>query len=391
MADFDQSKKELKTNGLELEQYGKKIYQFFISARTIRDLIESEFMDVDRWAPDNPDGYQRIPTESRYRKFGKYVVEKKGISPTSVLLSLRDENQLNIEHTDIPGVVKITIDLSDNKIYIPDGQHRSYGLKWAVDEYPGECDDYKLPVVLFVADGEDARYEEANQFFTINTNLKKPQLNLAQEYLKKKREVELGDLTLNTPIPFNSTLKDLIPYGVKIADILNGSGLFQARIQLPNQNLPSASISRSSFVDSLTPLLKHASEYHWTIEKTKDAAEAFWQAVKQRCPLSFNHWSGDECGDDDHFDAVLVKTAGIYSLNDILARSQALPEISQAPTSPEAYERLLSKDQLEDFFTDGPEGYWSSKSSMDEYAAGHGTSKKSFKDIADSIWEAMLL
>ena len=390
MAKFDQRRKTLEATALEFDQFERKMYQFSLSATVIRDLIDSGLMDVDRWAQDNTDGYQRIPTESRYRKFGKYVAEKKGISPTSILLSVRDMEHLTIERTNLPNVVQLLATLSEGRLYIPDGQHRSYGLKWAVDEYPGECDDYELPVVLFIADGEDARYEEANQFYTINTNLKKPQVNLAQEYLKRKRETDLGNLTDSTPIPPNAKIQDLVPYGVKIANMLNNQGPFQGRIQLPNQNLASASISRSSFVESLTPLLQHASEYRWDIQKTKDVVEAFWNAIKRKCPLSFRHWSGDACGDPNHFDAVLVKTSGIYSLNDILAKSQGISEVSASPTSPEVYRQLLSREQLEDFFTDGPEGYWSSNSTQDDYAAGHGTSKKSFKDIAESIWDAMM-
>jgi len=348
-------------------------------------------MDIDRWDPRHTDGYQRVPTESRYKKFGKYVAQTKGITPVSMLLSVRNKDQIHTQKM-ADNAVRLRIDLKEGTLFIPDGQHRAYGLRWAVDEYPGEVDDYQVPMVLFVADGEDPKYEEANQFFTINNNAKRVATDLAQRYLLREREKDLGTLNDDTPIPPDASMKDLVPYGVKIADMLNSAGSLAEMIAPPNVDSITASISQNSFVDSIKPLLSTASKLHWDVRKTRGTISAYWSAIKSMCPEAFEHWSGDACEetDEDHFNAVLVTTSGMYSLNDILNRSMLLPEVASSPNSPETYKKLLGKSQLEDFFSDGPEGYWASNSPMSESASMHGTSRKSFKEIADGIWDEIV-
>ncbi len=382
----------LDTVAIRLNQHGRELYQFSLPASKVHDLIVSNKMDIDRWGPTNPDGYQRVPTESRYKKFGKFVAVTKGISPVSVLLSLRDKGKLRVEELDDGKAVRLRIRLDGERFYVPDGQHRAFGLRWAVDEYAGTCEDYEVPVVLFLADGDDPRYEEAQQFYTINNYAKRVRTDLAQRYLLRKREKELGELTDDTIIPSNATLKDLEPYAVKISDLMNQSGPLEGKIEPPNMSVPTTSISQSSFVDAIKPLLARAAELHWDIRKVKATLTAFWNAVKYKCPEAFEHWSDDVCDEttEDHFDAVLATTSGIYSLNNILARSLLLPDVAKAPTSPETFKALLSKPSAEEYFSDGPEGYWSSQSQMDDSAASHGTGRKSFKEVADDIWNALV-
>jgi DGQHR domain-containing protein len=379
----------LEVVAIRLNQHGRELYQFSLPASEIRDLITSGSLDIDRWSPKEQDGYQRIPTESRYKRFGKYVAVQKGITPVSMLISLREKDNLQVKELGDEGAVRLRIGLEGGKLYIPDGQHRAYGLKWAVDQYPGEADDYQLPVVLFVANGGDARYEEAQQFYTINNNAKRVKTDLAQRYLLRERERDLGALNEETAIPPDATMKELEPYAVKIADILNESGPLEGMIAPPNMDAPSASISQTSFVDSIKPLLQTASKLHWDVRKTKGTLNAFWSAVNSKVPEAMGHWSDDACDetDEEHFDAVLATTSGMFSLNDVLNRTMLLPEVAAAPTSPETFKKLLNKPSLEDFFSDGPEGYWASESPMSESAAGHGTSRKSFKEIADAIWD----
>ena len=177
----DESMKTLDVIAIRIKQHDKDIYAFSLDARTIHDLLNSKKMDIDRWSPTNQDGYQRNPTDTRYKKFGKFVLRRDGISPLSILLSIRNKEALELEP--IHGqqnVFHLKIKLKDAIIYLPDGQHRAYGLRWAVDMYPGEVDNYQLPAVLFIAGGEDPRYEEAQQFYLINTLGKRVKTDLAQ-------------------------------------------------------------------------------------------------------------------------------------------------------------------------------------------------------------------
>jgi DGQHR domain-containing protein len=285
--------------------------------------------------------------------------------------------------------VKLRIDLKDAVLYVPDGQHRAFGLSWAVDQSPGEIDDYEMPMVLFVADGKNPRYEEAQQFFTINNNAKRVKTDLAQRYLLLQREAALGAINDRTPIPGDATLKELEPYAVKIADMLNQSGALEGMIEPPNMSVPTASISQNSFIDSIKPLLAVASTARWDVGKVVDTVNAYWSAIKSKMPEAFAHWSGDDCDEtnEDHFNAVLVTTTGMYALNAILAKMMLLPEVAARPTSPEIYKKLLDKPAVEDYFSDGADGYWGSDSTVENSASSRGTSRKSFKELADEVWD----
>ncbi len=385
----DESMKTLDVIAIRIKQHDKDIYAFSLDARTIHDLLNSKKMDIDRWSPTNQDGYQRNPTDTRYKKFGKFVLRRDGISPLSILLSIRNKEALELEP--IHGqqnVFHLKIKLKDAIIYLPDGQHRAYGLRWAVDMYPGEVDNYQLPAVLFIAGGEDPRYEEAQQFYLINTLGKRVKTDLAQRYILRTKEKAQGTLTETVIIPEDS-IKDLDPYALKISDMLNADGPLAGMISLPNSN--TLAISQNSFIDSIKPLLIRAAELHWSIGKARDTLAAFWGAIKDKCPRSFSHWDGDGCsaGNPEHFNAVLVKTSGMYSLNAVLAKSLLLPEVSKAPTEKETFKKLLDTPELETYFgEDGLGGYWSSSNTGG--AAGRGTSRKSFKDISDEIWSHLV-
>lgn len=375
---------------LRVNQQGKVLYLFPLNASTIHNLITSDKLGIDRWSTTNEDGYQRLPIDSRYKKFGKFVVNSKGISPVSILLSLRNRDALKLKALpDSDSVFSLRVE-DEGQMYIPDGQHRAYGLNWAVNEYPGKVDDYELPVVLFVAGGSDPRYEEAQQFYLINNNAKRTKTDLAQRYVLRSREKSGGPLTRDITIPSGSS-GELVSYAVKITDMLNQDGPLKGRIELPNTPSSAASISQASFIDSIKPLLAKASEAHWTIGRTTDIIKAFWSAVKSKCPEAFDHWSDDGHADEepDHFKAVLATTSGVYILNDILSRSMLLSEVAKAPTAYETYQKLLSKRSAERYFEDGRDGYWSSEDGVEGGAASHGTSRKSFKEVADEMWEEL--
>jgi DGQHR domain-containing protein len=374
---------------IRTNQHGKSLYLFSLKASTIHDLVSTGRLVVDKWKPNNPNGYQRDPVDSRYKNFGKFVAKKKGTSPLSILLSLRDRNAMHIRA--LPGSSSVyalkIMDTGNNNLYIPDGQHRTYGIDWAYNEYPGELDDYETPVVLMISDSSDPRFEEAQNFYLINNNSKRTKTDLAQRYILNEREKGAGDITSEITVPSGSA-KELAPYAVKIVDMLNEEGPFKERIIYPNVKSSTASISQSSFIDSMKPFLDKASEAHWTIGKTTAVLNGFWNAVKSKCPNSFDHWSGDACLPEDprHFKAVLTTTSGVYVLNAILAKVLLLPGVLEAPTAPETYKAILGKKQVEKYFVDGPEGYWSSEQGVDG-AASHGTSRKAFKDIIEGIWD----
>jgi hypothetical protein len=69
---------------------GVEIYITVFKAKDIVDRYR-----IDRWTMDNPEGYQRMPSESRLKdRRGsplRYLVREWGCFPTSILLNVRGD------------------------------------------------------------------------------------------------------------------------------------------------------------------------------------------------------------------------------------------------------------------------------------------------------------
>ena len=103
----------IQTVAIRLNQQGRELYLFTMNAEQIHRLIESGKLGIDRWSPTSQEGYQRVPIDSRYKKFGRFVAISKGISPVSILVSLRDKKALDIRPLDgVEGAVRV----NDNRL-----------------------------------------------------------------------------------------------------------------------------------------------------------------------------------------------------------------------------------------------------------------------------------
>lgn len=367
------------------QQSGRTHYAFAISGNEAHDLIARSLLKVDRWSTSNEDGYQRDPTPKRVSKFAQFVKQPDGWSPTSVLVYARYPDRVKVTEKD--GVVQVRIEVDeDHPLYTPDGQHRLYGLKEGVDAEPtGATGDYELPVVLMVShDGVDPRFEEAGQFYTINHFSKRVPTDLAERFRLRHLEKNHGQLKPADTMPMGSTRDQLKPYAVAIADMLNDDGAWKDLIDLPNSKGSTRPVSQTAFVDSLLPLLKHAADYRWDLGKIAGTVSTFWAAVIDRCPEAGNHWNGDSCTTApgaSHDTYVLRTTAGVYSLNEVLAYLVAHYKVGENPTDKKVYSKLLGMDM--EHFSDA---WWQSgKDAPEGGAAQHGTGRGSFSAIASDI------
>jgi hypothetical protein len=76
----------MKVNAIEMVQHGKRMYLTKMKAGY---LIDENIVKTDKWGRGNPEGYQREPSSSRCREFGKFVRRTKSVTPPSILLSVR--------------------------------------------------------------------------------------------------------------------------------------------------------------------------------------------------------------------------------------------------------------------------------------------------------------
>ena len=165
---------------LQIEQKGVAM---FVTALPLSEL--RRYIKVDRWGPDNDDGYQRPFVDRRLSEVAKYVNQEEGVLPTSILVCVRDNDshQPTFEATgESEGFAQLTLTIHDDAtLWVVDGQHRAYGVSRAY-ERDGDAGlaDYPFPVTIMT--GVD-RYMEMTHFNIVNTRQKKMSTDIVDRHL----------------------------------------------------------------------------------------------------------------------------------------------------------------------------------------------------------------
>ena len=346
-------------------QHGRKIIAGFVSARNLAELYENETLKIDEYSLSNPDGYQREYSITRSRKFARFIADKEnGISPTNILVYLRQDFD--------PVVKDGNISVPDGMpLYIVDGQHRTIGISEAYKlGFLGESEDFDVPISLLIwnpdKSPDNQRLEEAMQFYTINTQSKRPRTDLAHQYIYRVKQVEKGPIGPHTRFPMDIKKKDYVPFEIYISEQLFKSGPWKNLIIPPNGH-DEAPISQGSFTDSLAPVLDFAKNAGLTMGNVIELINNYWSAISELCQDSYVNW-------DEH---LLMKTSGVNSLHLflplLLTRKRNLGNL---PTK-EQFLKILST--LDEHFSDS---FWDAQNGA---ASKFGGGKKAFTEIYRDI------
>ena len=350
-------------------QHGRKMITGFVSARNLAELYENGGLKIDEYSISNPDGYQREHSITRARKFARFIADdENGISPTNILIYLRQ----NFE----PVVKEGNISLPDGApLYIVDGQHRTVGFSEAYKiGLLGESENFDVPISLLIwspdKSPEDQRLEEAMQFYTINTQLKRPRTDLAHQYIYKVKQVEKGPIGPNTKLPMDLKKKDYVPYEIYISEQLYKSGPWKNLIIPPNGH-DEAPMSQGSFTDSLGPVLDFAQNAGLTMGNVIELINNYWSAITELCPESYDDWGN----------YLLMKTSGVYSLHLflplLLTRKRNLGNL---PTK-EQFLKVLST--MNEHFSDS---FWNAQNgSASKFGGGKKAFTEIYRDIIDEL------
>ena len=366
------------------EQNGRTYYVGVVPATMLARLFDSGVVRVDIWGPGNPQGYQRTLSETRSRRFGKYLGDG-NFSPTSVLLHIRDPAS-GVRVSD--GTMIVPLPPEGEKapkplIYLYDGQHRTSGVSHGLSEgaiSPERRID--LPVTVWVddeSDEDDARFQEADQFYTINTQAKRVRTDLAHQILLKAREAKKSKIAASTEIPIGLTKDELVPFATHVTNELSlrSSSSLAAKIIRPNVARNTTGLpSQGQFEDSLLDnYLGSGSVMTW--------AAGAGLSVGSVIELLSNYWGaaielGTEA-DDDPNESFLLKTIGIHALNGALPSIMGRCRLAGVPTK-DKFKEILGKLSA---FSDGT--FWSTKGEAGDYGGGKKAFKSLAKDIVDSI------
>jgi DGQHR domain-containing protein len=293
----------------ELEQNGERMYLTWMKAE---ELMDTEKVKVDIWGRANTDGYQRTHTVNRSNAFGRFIAVSKGISPLSVLLSVRGPVDFKREKGNFGTLVIPDIE----PLWIVDGQHRIWGLREAVGK-SSAYEPFPLPVVILQrTDKKDevkekgqerARYEEAKQFVIINRTQKGVRTDLADQFLSRllKHEGTAPAAIAGMPSRITAGI-EWIPRALKITELLNASdGPWKDKVHFPGEPKKGTAISQGSLKESLEPILKHESFQGYSEEEVAEMLRRYWGVLYELCPAAV----------DDPQDYLIQRTIGVGALH----------------------------------------------------------------------------
>lgn len=363
--------------GIEATQHGRRILVGKIAAKDLSLLYGKGVIQTDEFSAKNQDGYQRSLMKTRSRRFGRFVSKEKGISPTSLLLYIR-EPKLFPADTGSGTYLIPTEPPKDGQalMYIADGQHRTDGFAESIKEgWLQAAEDFDVPVTILFWDqsltnAPDPRFEEASQFYTINQEQRRMRTDLAHQYLFRRLQHEKGPIGDNTPLN-RMKKKEYNPYKVAIARRLGDDvdSPLRGLISMPNTN--TGLITQGAVTDSMTPVMDYAVEAGLNIGQTITLLKNFWRAVLKLCPNAVA--KPDE--------SLLLKTGGFYTLHMVLPTLIVRrPNLSTQPTT-EQLQKVLQ--EADDCFTDP---FWESRTGE---ARSFGGGYKAFRALADRILEAI--
>jgi DGQHR domain-containing protein len=290
----------------ELEQNGEKMYLTWMKAE---EFMDTDRVKVDIWRRANKDGYQRMHTVNRSNAFGRFIAVSRGISPLSVLLSVRAPLNFKPEKGNFGTLV-----IPDSEpLWIVDGQHRIWGLREAVENSSGYT-LFPLPVVILQTHKKDevkekreerARYEEAKQFVIINRTQKGVRTDLADQFLSRLVKREGAAAIAGMPSRVTAGI-EWTPRALKVTELLNASeGAWKGKVHFPGEPRKGTAISQGSLKESMEPIFKHESFQGYNEEEVTEMLCRYWGAIYELCPAAV----------DDPQDYLIQRTIGVGALH----------------------------------------------------------------------------
>lgn len=304
----------------------------FVGSISIKKLLA--IYKIDIWKMSDPievRGVQRNPIAAHYKKIGKSLSVPDATLPTAVVLSsdlTRDAfDSKSFEGVGLPSgmdvetlnadsdFVRITIDPDQLKLQVVDGQHRIKGIEYALERgWLSPEDQFDLPYVLILARN---RYEEINNFYSINSKAKRVATDLALQLMNEMKE---SDPNFSLSLPEKKKV-----IAINIANTLtkDSGSVWYKNISQGNKTDSGQILSSTSFVTSLLPVLtipffndqikELGSQTRDMQSYGQDKAKIinnFWSAIRNIIPAAF----------EEQTDWVIQKTPGVYVLHKVLAQ-----------------------------------------------------------------------
>ena len=340
-------------NVVPFNQKGITSYLTKIKCSEIPINLNKDRLVVDQKSADNPNGYQRPDSPSRWKAFGNFMESDNGFCPVPLVGNVRSDGRksFNIEYKN--GKINIPDDI---KIYICEGQHRLKGYQYMLNEYQIDVD---IPLVLI----NESRDQEVINFHYINDKQKSVATDLTNTILREYIKKTGANL-------FGIKLTDEKQLAIDVTSMLNddSSGPFYQNIQLTGTGIKST-IKAIPMHNVITELVKEIDDGA-LCEDEEVPTLAFtivrnaWKSLKELMPNAFN----------DSNEYVLLKSAGIYSVNRVINKSI----FKMKGFTENDFYKMFSSPYTKEMFT---ESWWKSKDGDPMGAVNYGSSQGAFRRI----------
>ena len=270
-------------------------------------------------------GYQRLPQNPRINQLANDLRKSRTDLPTAVLLNIRDVDD---RHVIKDGRIQLTNGGAENtpiKFYVVDGQHRILALEKLAQEDEQRWSNFIIPFVCLLGAAED---EEMTQFYIVNSTAKSVKTDLALSLLRRR-----ADADADVYQQLQERGREWQVDGQKLVERLaNESGIWKNRIRFASMDKADTTISSTSFVSSLKPLL--VSPYFGGLkpEIQLKVLDSFWQGVRLLLRSIF----------DNPTENVIQKGVGVIVMHaifpDVLERVRSR---GLSVTDPNSYAKVL--------------------------------------------------
>jgi DGQHR domain-containing protein len=305
---------------------GAEGFEIYVSSLRAVDLVNRCIFD--RWSPENPLGYQRLPVANRLgdKRGGalRYLLREMGCFPTSILLNVRGEIGFKPEG-ETNWFAKGRLDLGDERLWVIDGQHRVEALRLAM-ERNADFEDY--PVIVSIL-RKPERFDELMLFYVVNRRQKGISTDLANRHLQRM----LWEKGSGWLYDFEGPRAVRLGLGSEVVDELNSNpeSPWRGRIRRVGEDeLPGQVTTDRVFASAVAEVLREKAFIGVPVRDFAAGLASYWGELSRIYPEAFDEPTG----------YVLLSPTGIRAFTLLFARVYQLAKES-GPVTGESLAAIL--------------------------------------------------
>ena len=305
---------------------GAEDFDIYVSVLKAVDLIDR--CAFDRWSPENPLGFQRVPVASRLsdKRGGalRYLFREIGCFPTSILLNVRGEIGFKPDGEG-DWQTRGRLDIGDEKLWVIDGQHRVEALRLAMER---NADLEKYPVIVSILRRPE-KFDELMLFYVVNRRQKGISTDLAYRHLQRM----LWERGSGWLYDFEGPRAVRLGLGSEVVDELNTSpeSPWRGRIRRAGEaEAPGQVTTDRVFASAVAEVLKEKAFVGVPVRDFVSGLASYWGELSRMYPEAF----------EAPGDYLLLSPTGIKAFTLLFAKAYKL-SMERGPVTGESLAAVL--------------------------------------------------